>query len=63
VIKDVVSFESHLKESPSLILFPLIGNKQSIYDKGLWVATGNLGKIREKSSQGLDVSGTSVLNR
>jgi len=44
-------------------LFPLIGNKQSIYDKGLWVATGNLGKIREKSSQGLDVSGTSVLDR
>jgi len=63
VIKDVVSFESHLKESPSLILFPMIGNKNSIYDKGLWLATGNLGKNKEKSSQGLDVPRTSVLKK
>jgi hypothetical protein len=48
VIKDVVSFERHLKESPSLILFPVIRARNSIYDKGLWLATGNLGKNKGK---------------
>jgi hypothetical protein len=37
--------------------------RNSIYDKGLWLATGNLGKNKEKLPTGLDVSRTSVINK
>jgi hypothetical protein len=63
VIEDVVSSESHLKGPPPLMELRMIGTENYSYDKGLWLATGNLGKREEKCPSRLDEAKRSVVNR
>jgi hypothetical protein len=51
VVEDIVSLGSHLKESPSVLGFSMMRREILMYDKGLWLATGNLGETRKNYIQ------------
>jgi hypothetical protein len=51
---------------PVVVSKSLNDSRNTIYDKGFWVAMGNLGSLAkkdEKINPELDVPGTSVVNK